>query len=305
MKMDKKEMAVIVAIFLTLLLVSGQAGCPQQTAKRTGVDYNLISGVDYLSAGKMLQQGESFYVGVRIENYDDKARTGQLCIRDNIADTFGGLPSEGFGECKFFSVRAAEIVRKEVSGLGGKQIKEEVHPGIAEVYFPEDAEYSYYGLPSLMKPYLGILFISLQYRETTRATGTITVPDPGQPVITQEPSPIKVSVIKSIHKRQEAYKVDLDINLVKQQQARIFSQDFSRENVTYFMAEMVPQTMQCKTTTGEPVSGIIEFENERLIKCSSLVYSRGSQASYPLVVTLDYGVAIEKSYPFSIDTSKG
>ena len=302
--MKRTEIICIVLAIVVLIFVSGQQGCqfPGQKieARKTGIDYELMGGVDYLSAGKLLEQGESFYVGVKIYNYDEKPRTGQICIRDNVDDSFGGILSEGSGECKFFNVKAASVVKKESSGMFGNQIKEEIEPGKTEVIFPESNEYSYYGLPSLNKPYSGKLVVSLQYRETSQGTATITVPDPEQPMISQEPSPIGISVTKSVHKREDAYKIDLDVLLRKQQKARIFSYDFNQENVTYFRAEMVPQTLAC-SVSGEPISGLIDFENERLIKCSTLIYATGQQ-SYPLVITLDYGVALERDYPFGIKT---
>jgi len=303
---------VIIAILVVLVLVSGQTGCEGgipgfggggTQAAKTGIDYSLNTGVDYISSGKILQQGETFLVGVHIENYDKQARTGQICIRDNIADNFQGISSQGDGECQFFNVEAAEIVKKETTGLMGKQITEERRPGVSDVYFPQDKEYSYSGLPSLLKPYDGILTVSLKYRQISQATGTLTAPGMEQPTISQEPAPIAVSVSKAIHKRQDGYKIDLDVLLQKQQQTRIFSSDFSRENVSYFNAELVPETMSCLTTTGEPIHGMIVIENEKLIKCSSLVSLLGEASqSYPLVITLDYGVDIEKSYPFGIET---
>ena len=307
-KRVKKEKNIIFMIVLSLaiilIFVSGQQGCPGQatTAEKTGIDYELMTGIDYLSGGKLLHQGDTFYVGIKIENYDEKPRTGQICIRDDLADSFGGISSEDFGECRFFNVKSADVIETEVTGFGGKRTQKEINPGKTEIYFPEETEYSYYGLPSMIKPYYGRLFVSLQYRETTQATTTITVPGTEQPILSQEPSPITISLTKSVRKRQDSYKLDLDILLKRQQKARIFSYDFSQENVTYFNAEMVPQTMSC-TISGEPIMGIIDFENERLIKCSSLIYTASEvKQSYPLVITLDYGVALEKSYPFSIET---
>ncbi len=307
MKKRISTICLILVLIVILFLVSGQEGCqmPGQgtSAKKTGLDYNLITGFDYLSMGKLLEQGETFYVGIRIENYDEKPRTGQICIRDNIDDSFGGISSEGYGECMFFNVKAADVIKKESSSLwGGKQIQEEINPGKTEIYFPESAEYSYYGLPALIKPYSGKLFVSLQYRETTQGTTTITVPGAEQPILSQEPSPIAISVGKAVRKKEDSYKVDLEITLKKQQEARIFSYDFSQENVTYFRAEMIPHTLICTTTTGEPITGVIEFENERLIKCSTFIYTTGAQQSYPLVITLDYGVDLEKNYLFGIET---
>lgn len=300
---------IIVLLFLVLLLTLAQQGCVgiggggKTEAGKYGLDYSLITGVDYIGGGKILQQGESFYVGIHIENYDNVSRTGELCISDNVADTYGGISSQGDGECKAFNVNAADIVKKESSGLTGKKITEQITPGTVEVYFPEDGMYSYSGLPSSSQPWPQSFYVSLRYRQTSKATGTVAVPTPSyeQVALTQEPSPIALSVAKSIHRVQDAYKVDLQMTLQKKQQARIYSYDFSQENVTYFAAQLAPQQLQCFLATGEPVTGKVAIENERLIKCSSVVYLAGeAQQSYPLVVTLDYGVALEKQYSFGI-----
>ncbi len=311
----KDKIIVVLLLILILVFVSAQQGCEMPgsggggggtEAKKFGLDYSLISGIDYLTSGKTLQQGESFYVGVHIENYDREARSGEVCISDNVADTYGGISSQEGGECKFFNVAAADVVKKESSGLFGKSITEEVTPGKADVYFPEDAIYSYSGLPSSQQPWPQTLYASLRYRQKSQITGTVAVPSPGYEtiVLSQEPAPLALGVTKSIHRVQDSYKVDLEMKLVKKQsQAKILSYDFAQENVTYFMAEISPQRLNCYLTSGEPVSGKVTIENERLIKCSSIMYLGGeTQQSYPLVVTLDYGVAIEKQYPFGIKT---
>lgn len=303
---------VIIAILVVLVLVSGQVGCEGgipglggggTQATKTGIDYSLTTGVDYISSGKLLQQGETFLVGIHIENYDKQARIGQVCIRDNIADNFQGISSQGDGECQFFNIAAAQVVKKETTSLMGKQITETITPGTTDVYFPQNNEYSYIGLPSLLKPYDGLLTVSLRYRQISQATATVTVPGTEQPTISQEPAPIMVGVTKTVHKTQEGYKLDLEISLQKRQDIKIFSSDFTQENISYFNAEIVPETMSCSTTAGEPVHGVITIGNEKLIKCSSLVSLSGQASqSYPLVITLDYGVDIEKSYPFGIET---
>lgn len=306
----KKRGPIILAICFALLLVSGQQGCempgfsPGGQAKESGVDFNLISEINYLTSGKILDLGETFFVGIKITNYDKQARSGTICIRDSLADTFGGISSDGRGECRPFNVKAAETIKQESKGFFGSE-SEQLTPGITEVYFPNDAEYSYKDLPVMQKPYPGKLFISVSYSEETKASGVVVVPGSKQPAITQDPAPISVAVSKSVHPMHEAYKVSLDILLRKQQQqARIFSHDFSRENVTFFDAKLTPHTMECKTTDGKSVSGLVEFENERLIKCSSLIYLTGKEESYPLIIMLSYGVALEKSYSFSIKTKE-
>jgi len=307
-RMKIENYLMLIAIICVLILVSGQQGCEmmgsgESGAKKTGIDYSLINGVDYLTAGKTLQQGELFYVGIHIENYDKMPKSGQLCIKDDIAESFGGISSSSDGECQFFNVRAADILKKQSTGFGGTQITEQITPGVADVYFPQDQEYSYNSLPSLLKPYNGLLTVSLKYRQTGQATATLTVPTDEQPVMTQEPAPITVTVTKSIHKRQDGYKVDLDILLKKDPNMKIFSSDFAKENVSYFNVELLPQTMSCSYSNGEPIQNPIIIENEKLIKCSSIVNMAGeAQQSYPLVITLDYGVNIQRTYPFNIET---
>lgn len=312
-EMKITNLITVLALIAILLFICAQQGCEMPNgngregkteARKYGLDYRLITGIDYLSEGKILQQGESFYVGVRIENYDSVARTGEVCLSDNVADTYGGISSQEYGECQFFNVAAADIVKKESSGLTGKRITEEVTPGKTEVYFPRDGMYSYSGLPKSQQPWNQKFYVTLRYRQTSRITGTVAVPSPSyeQILLAQEPAPLTLAISKSVHRVQDAYKVDLQMNLMKkQQQAKIYSYEFSQENVIYFIAQLSPQTLRCTLATGEPISGKVAIENERLLKCSSLIYLTGEvQQSYPLVVTLDYGVALEKQYPFGI-----
>ncbi|MEM4153134.1 MAG: hypothetical protein QXK80_03420 [Candidatus Pacearchaeota archaeon] len=300
---------VVLLIFIVLIFVSGQEGCEmpgsseKTQAKKTGVDFNLITGVDYLSSGKIIEQGESFYVGIHIENYDSKAKSGEVCIYDDISDEYGGINSQG--ECKPFIINAATIIKKETSGMMGKKIVEEVTPGKVDVYFPEEGIYKYYGLPSQKAPWQRTLFVSVRYRESSQITGSIKVPNPSyeQIALIQEPTPLSISVTKSIHKQQDSYKVNLDILLSKRAQSKIYSPDFKQENVTAFYLRLEPQQVQCFLAGGEPIRNTIFIENERLIKCSSLVYMAGElQQTLPLIIALDYGVAIEKSYGFGIKT---
>lgn len=288
----------ISAMLSILLLISGQQGCDmgKTQAEKTGLDFTIVSGTDYLGTGKILNLGDSFYVSVKIENYDKKAQTGFVCIRDNMADSFGGIRDE---ECRPFAVKAAEL--KEVQTNLGKSAQQ-LDPGTTEVSFPASGDYSYHDIPTMAKPYSAELFVDLRYIGKTFASGAVSVPDEQQPIISQDPSPITIAVTKSIHKIQDSYKVNLDVTLRKQQGAKIFSVDFSKENTTYFSAKLAPQTMECATQDGQPAMGYIEFENERLIKCSSLVYLAAKEESYPLIIALDYGVSIEKEYPFSIKT---
>lgn len=308
-KFDNIRINVVIALFIIVILifVSGQEGCEMQgdrtEAKKTGVDFDLIKGVDYLSPGKIIEQGENFYVGIHLENYDSKAKSGEVCIYDDVSDEYGGIISDG--ECRPFTINAATIIKKETSSLTGKKIVEEITPSKVDVYFPEEGLYKYYGLPSQTAPWQRTLFVSVRYRESSQVTGSVKVPDPSyeQIFLLQEPAPLFVSVTKSIHRQEDSYKVNLDVLLSKKAQSKIFSPDFKQENITAFYLRLEPQQVQCYLPTGEPISGMVRIENERLIKCSSFVYMAGEpQQTLPLIIALDYGVAIEKIYSFGIKT---
>jgi hypothetical protein len=136
MRKEITSTIMIVSACVLLLFVSGIEGCDGGTdASKTGLDFSATTGIDYISAGKTLNLGDSFYVGVKIENYDKQPRTGYVCIRDDVADSFGGIKSE---ECKPFNVKSAETT-------GGKNSKTE--PGTMEIDFPSAGEYSYNDIP--------------------------------------------------------------------------------------------------------------------------------------------------------------
>lgn len=300
---------VISFLFFILLFVSGQEGCEMNDTSRqsskTGLSFSLITGVDYLYGGKTLYNGETFYVGVHIENYDPVARSGEVCISDNVADAYGGIISQETGECKFFNIGPAEIVKKETSGFGEKTSKTEVNPAKIDIYFPSSGYYQYKGLPKSSVPWKQTLYVSLKYRHASQITGNVNVPTPAyeEIILNQETAPLLLSITKSIHKMQDLYQVDLNVKLEKVSDSQIFSYDFTQGNVSYFLLKMPPQQLKCTLSNGELVTDKVLIQKEKLIKCSTLVSLAGEvQQSYPLVAILDYGVKIDKSYPFNIIT---
>ncbi|MEM4703095.1 MAG: hypothetical protein QXP53_01265 [Candidatus Pacearchaeota archaeon] len=295
--LETKKILVIVSLCVLFIFVSGQQGC-QSSASKQGLDFTLISRAGFLTAGKTLHQEESFYVGARIENYDFRERSGLICIRDDVDEGFGGISSQGMGECQNFVVRAAEKKKSEKKGLFPSS--SEITPGVVEVYYPQEQEYRYFGLPSTVKPYSPNLFVSLQYNEITQATATVTVPGTEHPVAAQEPSLIKASFLKTLYPRSDGYKLDLTVDLTKQSTGKIFLPDFSKENYTQFHIQLYNVPLEC-SVAGKPVFGEVSIENTRTIKCSGFVYSKNEQ-SFPLVLTLSYGVILEKKFNFNIKT---
>ncbi|MCS7134563.1 MAG: hypothetical protein NZ889_01755 [Candidatus Pacearchaeota archaeon] len=297
--MKTKEIFTFVLFCLLIFFTSGQKGCETTQATKRGIDFTIISRPSFLTPGSTIHQGDTFYVGVKIENYDTEERTGKICIRDDVEDTFGGISSHGHGECDLFVVRAAEKKQQEKNIFGQK--REEILPGALEVYFPKEREYAYYNLPPLIRPFSASFYVSLQYNEFVEATATLTTGQE-QPNVAQEPSLVKVFITKTLHPRSEGYKIDLTIELSKQGTGQIFSPDFSRQNITQFYIRLYNVPLQC-FVAGKPVYHEIELQEKKTIKCTGMIYGKQEQ-SFPLVINLNYGVIIEKKFGFNIVTKE-
>ncbi len=298
--MKIQNILIVVLIAGLLIFVSGQEGCPQGgsgTAK-SGVEYNLVEGISTLTQGKILERGETFKVGIHIDNYDSKDKQGMLCVKDNLADSFQGIPTEGEGDCQSFFVKASQTVKQS------QQSSSSQVPGTTTLYFPEQGGYNYANLPpALNAPFDAKLLVSLKYRQNSQITGTVTSPDETQPVLTQDSQPIMTSIKKSVYQEGSDYKINLQLTFIKQAGYDIYSSTFSEKNKVALLVEMPPLNIQCTDLNNNPVS-VIDFEekqNEKIIKCFALTSSL-TQQSYPLVITLDYGVDLKKEYGFAIKT---
>ena len=97
---------VIFLITSVLLFISGQQGCETspQGQGGGGINFVPISGVSMLVPGDVLEKSEAFVIGAHIENYNDRDMEGMLCVRDDLDEAFGGIPSYGDGDCQCFFV---------------------------------------------------------------------------------------------------------------------------------------------------------------------------------------------------------
>ncbi len=304
------EIIFIASLLMVVLFVGmGQEGCSmlgtgtQSNAGKTGVDFSLISRIDTVTSGKSLQPGETFYVGVRVDNYDMKERQIELCIKDTVLDQYGGIT--GQGECQQVYLQAAEKTQKKSNSAFGSSTQEEIVPGTKDVYFPQNNQYMYSGLPKMNQAFPAYLIVSIKYPETTEATAAISVPDPTQSSLVQEPSQIYTGLSKSIYAQGDSYKVNLDLNVQKNTATRIYLQDYSEsnENKTYFSTKLRGQPLDCRSTNGQPIGSILELKDSKTIKCSTVLYQSSQRQDYDLIITYIYNVVLEKSYAFSINTN--
>lgn len=287
----------IAALSVLLMGVTAIDSCQTTSASKTGLDFSLDTGIDKLSSGKTINLEDVFYISLKIENYDSSPKSGEICVKDNMDDVYEGV----LEECVPFSVREAESIDSESKSLFKKS--SEAVPGTMTVIFPASNTYKYIKLPATQPAKL-IITAKYSQSETANALTGISVPNPASEKITleKEPSPVSISVDKSITSREEGYKVLLGIQLAKQQDAILYSPDFKDVNYIHFSAEMMPQKLECvpegtydKQKLGK---GLIELKSKKFISCSAFVYEE--EQTWPLQIKLNYGVEIEKEVPFTI-----
>ena len=300
----KKEALIVIAL-LSLLIV-GASGCELPgsggtTASKTGLDFSLVSGFDKISSGKVTNLGDALIVHIKIENYDKKERAGEICIRDDLDDSYGGVTSQ----CSPFVVGEAEVTS---AGGGFFGATEQVQPGTTDILFPAGGEFVYTGLPITQR---ANIYITASYEQESRieAPNGIAVPSPETETVqlSQEPAPISASVEKSISRQQDAYKVNLGITLTKQQTVEVFSPGFGKKGFLSFKAEMRPRTLTCEPAGSYDqqlfAQGLLEMESTKFINCFSLV-DVTEQTTWPLTLDVNYGVKLEKNFPFTIQVEQ-
>lgn len=309
--MNKKRVSrttnniLLILLFLSLLIfISGQEGCDTGggDAKTAGIDFSLLSRDGMLSSGQVLQQKQTFHVGIEIQNYDLQPHNLEVCIRDDVLTQYGGIKEDG--DCQAVAIQQAD--KKEVTtGSGITQTSEQLQPATREVAFPEDGQYSYSGLPDMNDNYKGNLFVIVRYPEITRATATVLIPGQESPVLTSDPAPIGLSLSKSNWPEGNIERVNFDITLKKQQQADISLQDFSESsaNKTYFSAKLDDKQLDCTVAETPITNNIIDFKDGMIVRCTTTLDVTSPQ-SHPFSITMMYGVSINKEYPFNVQTKR-
>ena len=279
----KKRLIQVILVCALLFLVIGVESCPisgtgGQQQSKSGLDFSLIQGIGYFASGLEFEQGETFKVAVKIDNYDNIEKQGTICVKDDKESVYGGASED----CKQFYVKAAEYNQNTF-----------VKSASTEIYFPSEGEYSYHDIPIAQN---AKLFVALSYVQHSLISGTVNVPDPVTEKLNlvQTSAPISASADKTVSKQEDQYKVNLGITLTKvsDPNLKIYTEDMRSENKAKFSAKLLPSyNLDCQ-------QGIIDFESTKLIKCSTLLSLE--QVGYPFLINLDYGVIISKTFDFNI-----
>ncbi len=290
---------LILFLLLSIFIVSGQQGCPPQgggpgtttdgqrqpttEAQRVGVDFSLVEGIDFIYRGKKIQENEPFSVNFVIENSAELRKGGTICIRDDLEDVYGGIKSE---TCKAFNVGGAVYE-------GGKIVS----VGKTNVVF--EGPYKYVGLPISQDINL---FIKMRYADMTSASAPVAVPEPQSErlQVTQAPSPLRVTMEKTVSPREEGYLVSLGIEMRNtKSDTSIYTQDYTKKGVI-FNPRFSQTRLECDYT--QLAVKYVEIDpstNTKFIKCSGLLPRE--QITYPFVLDLIYGVEVNKKITFRVE----
>lgn len=285
--MELRGVILSALIISVLLVVSGVDECSQggsfggiggkTEAAKFGVDFAVQTGIDKLSEGKIISQGSTFIVDVLLENFDSEPKSGQICIRDEIEDSYGGIPSI----CKAFNIPAATYIGDTIES-----------PATIDIIFPDSGYYKYEGIPLDTD---SKAHISISYGQSTTYSSAIKVPLPEQEniIFIQKPSPVKLAAEKTMSNIDNSAKLNLKFTISKQGNYNITSRDFKREAIG-FSSNFGNYLLDCP----EINQGFIDFKSTKFISCSALLPRE--QISHPLLVYLDYGVKLSRDFSFKI-----
>ena len=287
----KKEVLAFSVLAFVLLIVSGAEQCSQTgisgisgiggktEAAKFGVDFALEQGIDKLSEGKTINQGDTFFVDIALENYDSQAKTGEICIRDDIDSAYGGIPNI----CKQFNLPAATYFNGVIQS-----------PATLNLAFPESNDYfSYAGLPADIN---AKLYASLSYIQHSSVSGAISAPSPEteSSITLQQPlSPLQLSLEKTISSRTDNVKANLKITFSKQEGYNITTTDFRREGLI-FTPTLGNYNLDCTGLT----QGFVDLKSTNFISCSAFLPRE--QITHPILMNLDYGVKVNREIGFTI-----
>ncbi|MEM1535126.1 MAG: hypothetical protein QXE64_00620 [Candidatus Pacearchaeota archaeon] len=273
---------LFVAIFL--LGLGFFSGCQPQQAAKSGFEIGLISGAGYASEGQQLLESEPFKIGIELTNYDEDAKSGNICIFDDIADYYGGIMQR---ECSGFSVQGS-------TKMADKQI-----PGTQRIIFPQrGTSYSYEKIPAGFD-FRPQITIEIQYMQNSLFTTTLTYPEPTEQSFAFGDKFLSLNIKKSVHASSaDNYEIFLELRLSKLGNAVIESE--GKNNSIRLILSAQPLSLNCQTSLQQfSQSALINLEKENFISCSALTTSR-EQTSIPFIINLRYIAKEERSFSIAV-----
>jgi hypothetical protein len=282
-----KEVLVAAVLLSVLLIVSGVdecstsgiggAGKTQTQAASYGLDFTIQKGLDKLSDGSEIKVGSTFFVDILMENNDPEPKSGEICLKDNIDDAYGGIPTL----CRQFNIPAAVYIENTLQA-----------PSSIHIAFPESDYFKYELWPVDAD---ATATVSVFYTQHSVVSGIVKAPEPATETLTltQRKAPILVTVEKTISGQAGNVNVNLKIGFQKQGNYNITSLDYKTEKIM-FSPRLGTYTLNCP----EANQGVVDFASTKFISCSALLPRE--QISHPLLIDLNYGVKLIKPINFKL-----
>lgn len=246
---------------------------------------------------QQLYEGQSFRVGLNIDNYAAEEKEIFLCIFDELGDYFNGIPAN--------TCQTIKLERSDISG-------DTIIPSKKRVYLPgEEETYVYENVKGSMNTGM---FAELNYQHKTTATSQICIKrdlevdvkdekckETTQESVENTDGPLKISslgkTIVPLGKNKVSVMLELTITNSGSGEVKNKKAVKTKENLDPMVGIIVnllgkTKDFECDQTVG----GKISFKvNQKTIKCQTTIDMEEPYIMVPVEITLDYGYSISKS----------
>lgn len=269
-QLTRPSIQVCLALIIVSLFSFGFTGC-QQPVQQQGLTFNFISGLSYLIPGKTIKANEDYYIAFNVTNYEQHYVNGMICIDDNLADYYQGIQSD----CASFVLPP----------------RSNAQPYSTVISFNP---FRYENIDTPMQATLSVDFIHSDQVSKTLAVDVEK--QTGALYVVQHPLQIEISY--AVY--PQTNKLEIAFKLVKLDDVKLYVSNFEKQQLT-FSAMLSNHFLDC-TADGIRFNGqaLLDFENnEKLIKCETLLYSR--YQTLPLQLDLNYNVVETYTFNFMIE----
>ena len=299
----KKVKFVLIFLVLAVFLVSGQQGCAQPSdgkisaeesvrtsASNTGFDFvffegdrkvlDLVQG-EKITVDKTTRRSSDFFVRIKAENYGKAQKSVNFRLRDDFDDSYEGVGKESR------NVLLQEAIFSENNLVESKS---------AVVEF---GTFNYFEYPIDRK---GKITATATYKEQSIIQGHVSVPKPESETIqlVQPPMPLTIGVFKELSFKQGSYGIDLAISISRNSNFEVAPSitNFEEEGV---IMDVKVGNFGVSCEYDDPSIKLVKLKgtNTKVINCHSVVPLEESKP--PLLITLVYGVKLEKSFTFELE----
>lgn len=259
------------------------------------IDMNFVTN----QPPQEIYEGQSFRVGLNIDNYATAKKDVFFCIFDELGGYFNGIPAD---TCQTVSLESAEL-----SG-------DNIVPSKKRIYLPgEEETYVYNNIKGTVST---SIFAELNYQHKTTATSQICVKrdletevkdekcnEKTQDTVENTDGPLRISNLEKtfvpLGKNKVSVLLKFDVGnvgsgKVKNRNAINNNNKENLDPIVDFTVNLLGKTkdFDCTPITNGKFS---LKENQKTIKCQTTIDMEDSFQMIPLEISLNYGYSISKS----------